>query len=107
VLAFYTSKKTVGKEKSGYNFAKIFPWFVIGFIVASVINTFIVLPAGTSSFLSQAGKFVIVMAMASIGLNTNVVKLVKSGAKPILLGFICWIVLSLTSLVVQYAVLKV
>jgi uncharacterized integral membrane protein (TIGR00698 family) len=106
-LAFYTSKKAVGKEKSGYNFEKIFPWFVIGFIVASVINTFIVLPAGTSSFLSQAGKFVIVMAMASIGLNTNVVKLVKSGAKPILLGFICWIVLSLTSLVVQYAVLKV
>jgi uncharacterized integral membrane protein (TIGR00698 family) len=107
VLAFYTSKKTVGKEKSGYNFAKIFPWFVIGFIVASVINTFIHMPAGTSGFLSQTGKFVIVMAMASIGLNTNVVKLVKNGGKPILLGFICWVVLSLTSLVVQYAVLKI
>ena len=45
--------------------------------------------------------------MASIGLNTNLIKLIKSGAKPILLGFICWVVLALTSLTVQYAVLKI
>jgi uncharacterized integral membrane protein (TIGR00698 family) len=112
VLAIYTSRKeagsnTSGKSKSGYSIAKIFPWFVLGFVAASVINTFIPMPHGVDSFLAQAGKFVIVMAMASIGLNTNVVKLIKSGAKPILLGFICWVVLSLTSLVVQFAVLKV
>jgi uncharacterized integral membrane protein (TIGR00698 family) len=111
VLALYTSRKeagrkTPGKSKGGYNFAKIFPWFVLGFLGASVINTFIPMPHGLDSFLAQAGKFVIVMAMASIGLNTNVVKLVKSGAKPILLGFICWAVLSLTSLGVQFAILK-
>ncbi len=51
--------------------------------------------------LAQIGKFIIVMAMASIGLNTNIVQLVKNGGKPILLGFICWFVLSVTSLVVQ------
>jgi uncharacterized membrane protein YadS len=54
----------------------------------------------------QAGKFVIVMAMAAIGLKTNDVKLVKSGGKPILLGFICWVVLSLTSFGVQLAILR-
>lgn len=112
VLAIYTSRKeagsnTSGKSKSGYSIAKIFPWFVLGFVAASVINTFIPMPHGVDSFLAQTGKFVIVMAMASIGLNTNVVKLVKSGAKPILLGFICWVVLSLTSLVVQFSVLRV
>ena len=107
VLAIYTSKKAAANEKGGYNIRKIFPWFVLGFIVTSVINTFTFLPAAVGSFLSQAGKFVIVMAMASIGLNTNIVKLVKSGTKPILLGFICWAVLALTSLFVQYAVLKV
>ncbi len=64
-------------------------------------------PNGMSGFLAQAGKFVIVMAMASIGLNTNLVKLLKSGTKPILLGLICWFVLSLTALGVQYAILKI
>jgi hypothetical protein len=101
VLAIYTSKKEAGSKKGSYNIVKIFPWFVLGFVVASVINTFVVLPSGMGSFLSQAGKFVIVMAMAAIGLNTNLVKLVKSGSKPILLGFLCWVVLAVTSLGVQ------
>jgi uncharacterized integral membrane protein (TIGR00698 family) len=107
VLAFYTSRKSTSEGKSGYNIVKIFPWFVLGFVAATVINTFVPMPSGVGSFLAQAGKFVIVMAMASIGLNTNIIKLVKSGAKPIILGFICWIVLSLTSLGVQYAILKI
>ncbi len=107
VLALYTSKKNAGKQKGSYNIAKIFPWFVLGFVAASVINTFVALPAGMSGFLSQAGKFVIVVAMAAIGLNTNLVKLVKSGGKPILLGFICWAVLALTSLGVQRLILHV
>ncbi|MDD4799185.1 MAG: YeiH family protein [Clostridia bacterium] len=107
VLALYTSKKTAGgKLGSGYSIAKIFPWFVLWFVAASVLNTFVPIPQGIGSFLAQAGRFVIVMAMASIGLNTNIVKLVKSGGKPILLGAICWVVLSLTSLGVQFAILK-
>ena len=107
VLAFYTSKKSSESQKGSYSIVKIFPWFVLGFVAASVINTFASLPVGMSGFLAQAGKFVIVMAMVSIGLNTNIVKLVKSGAKPILLGFICWAVLAVTSLAVQYTILKV
>jgi len=106
-LAFYTSKKPMNSGKESYNFAKIFPWFVLGFVAASIVNTFIPMPYGMGSFLAQAGKFVIVMAMVSIGLNTNIVSLIKSGGKPILLGFICWVALALTSLGVQYAVLKV
>lgn len=107
VLAIYTSRKDKGKQKGNYSLVKIFPWFVLGFIAASVINTFVVLPAGMGNFLSQAGKFVIVMAMAAIGLNTNLVKLIKSGGKPILLGAICWFVLSCTSLAVQHIILHI
>ncbi len=106
-LAFYTSNKSSESQKGSYSIVKIFPWFVLGFVAASVINTFVSLPVGMSGFLAQAGKFVIVMAMVSIGLNTNIVKLVKSGAKPILLGFICWVALAVTSLAVQYTILKV
>ena len=45
------------------------------------------------------------MAMAAIGLNTNIVKLVKNGGKPILMGLICWFALAITSLIVQYTIL--
>ena len=107
VLAIYTSHKAKGNQKGSYSLVKIFPWFVLGFIAASVINTFVALPVGMGSFLSQTGKFVIVMAMAAIGLNTNLVKLVKNGGKPILLGGICWAVLAVTSIAIQRLVLHV
>ena len=40
--------------------------------------------------MKQVSKFFIVMAMAAIGLNTDIVKLVKSGGKPIAMGLCCW-----------------
>ena len=46
-------------------------------------------------------KFFIVMAMAAIGINTDVVKLVKTGGKPILLGFCCWVGIACVSLGAQ------
>jgi uncharacterized membrane protein YadS len=107
LLALYISKKKMGTQQGGWHIVKIFPWFVLGFVMTCVVNTFIPMPSGLSGNLSQAGKFVIVMAMAAIGLNTNLAKLLKNGAKPILLGFICWAVLAGTSLAVQYAVLRV
>lgn len=51
--------------------------------------------------LKQLSKFFIVMAMAAIGMNTDVVKLVKTGAKPITLGFVCWIAITIVSLTLQ------
>jgi uncharacterized membrane protein YadS len=55
----------------------------------------------------KVGKFAIVMAMVSVGLNTNIVQLIKNGVKPILLGFTCWVVLALTSLGVQHFIMGI
>lgn len=107
VLAFYISIRKTQNSESSYKLSKIFPWFVLGFMAASIISTFLPIPAEAGSLLVQIGKFVIVMAMAAIGLNTNIVKLIKNGWKPILLGLGCWTALSITSLIVQYTVLKI
>ncbi len=100
-LALYISGKNKTGNGSDYKFSKIFPWFVLGFIVASVISTFLPMPAEAGRLLAKTGKFMIVMAMAAIGLKTNMIKLVKNGWKPILLGSGCWIVLSVTSFIAQ------
>jgi uncharacterized membrane protein YadS len=42
------------------------------------------------------------MAMAAIGLNTDVVKLVRTGGKPILMGFCCWVAIAAVSLGMQH-----
>ncbi|WP_285944920.1 putative sulfate exporter family transporter [Thomasclavelia cocleata] len=51
--------------------------------------------------VKELSKFFIVMAMGAIGLNTNIVKLVKSGGKPILLGFSCWVAITGVCLLMQ------
>jgi uncharacterized integral membrane protein (TIGR00698 family) len=81
---------------------KIFPWFVLLFLLASIITTVLPIPAAVVSFLKSASKFFIVMAMAAIGLNTDLVKLVKTGGKPIFMGGCCWVAIAVVSLSVQH-----
>lgn len=42
------------------------------------------------------------MAMAAIGLSSNIIKLIKTGGKPIVLGASCWIGITLVSLALQH-----
>ena len=57
-------------------------------MLASVVTTLFQLPAAVTAPLKELSKFFIIMAMAAIGLNTNIVHLVRTGGKPILL-YVC------------------
>ncbi len=91
------SESTGGK----FSMAKIFPWFILWFVAASIITTVFNLQSEITSPLKWLSKFFIITAMSAIGLNTNIVELVKKGGKPILLGFICWLCVSGVSLLIQ------
>ena len=103
VLALLRARK---EKNSGSSFSlkKIFPMFILYFILASVITTAAV-SAGVSGDvftpLKDLSKFLIILAMSAIGLNTNIVKLIKTGAKPLLLGFACWVGITGVSLLMQ------
>lgn len=109
VLTFVRMRKE--KAASGVNLKKVFPIFILYFVLASVITTIATsVLTGSAldtanaifSFLKQLSKFFIVMAMAAIGLNTDIVKLVKTGGKPILMGFTCWVCITAVSLLMQH-----
>ncbi|GAB1481837.1 YeiH family protein [Treponema sp.] len=124
VLAIYTARAANKKTETGaedgevgaiegagpvagvaagtFNLVKIFPWFVIGFVIAALMNSFLPLPTGLPHLLSQSGKFMIVMAMAAIGFSTNLKSLISGGWKPILLGSVCWVAVAVVSLLVQH-----
>lgn len=102
VLAFIRTRK---EKSSGakVDLKKIFPFFILWFIAASAITTLCTALGWTWTtpvfdFCKNASKFMIVLAMAAIGLNTNVVKLIKTGGKPILMGACCWLGIIIVSL---------
>lgn len=100
VLAIYTSKKVQNKN-TNYSLIKVFPWFVLGFIAAALINTFLPITEQISTSLVTLGKFMIIMAMTAIGLNTDLKKLITNGLRPLCLGLSCWFAVAAISLIVQ------
>lgn len=101
IFAVLTAKKKQSAGQS-FNLKKIFPFFILWFVVASIVNTIGVLPAELTHGLGAFGKFCIIWAMAAIGLNTNLMALIKNGLKPIILGLCCWFGVAIVSLIVQH-----
>jgi uncharacterized membrane protein YadS len=66
------------------------------------MNTSGWIPADVGQGLAQTGKFLIIMAMTAIGLNTRIQTLIHNGIKPIVLGLSCWLVIAAVSLAAQY-----
>lgn len=89
------------KQNSNFNFMKVFPWFVVGFLAAAIINSTGWIPSQISSTLAQTGKFFIIMAMAAIGLNTNLRAFIKASPRALILGASTWLAVMLSSLGVQ------
>ncbi|MDR3596811.1 MAG: YeiH family protein [Clostridium sp.] len=99
ILALYRSKKNT---TTTVNFSKIFPWFILFFLLAAVISTVFNITPSITKPLSNGGKFFITMAMGAIGLNTNIIKLVKTSGKPIIIGLCCWISIAFIGLIMQH-----
>ena len=91
------------------DFKKIFPFFILYFVLASVFTTIAVqcgVPGSVFSPMKTISKFFIIMAMGAIGLNTNIVKLIKTGGNPLVMGFFCWVLIASVSLLLQ-SILKI
>lgn len=107
VLAIVRAKKSAkdsGKAE-GFSLKRAFPMFILYFVIASIITTICIqagIDADVFAPLKELSKFFIIMAMAAIGLNSNVVQLAKSGGRPLLLGGCCWIGITVVSLVMQH-----
>ena len=105
ILALWRTRKEEKEDGGSVSIRSIFPFFILYFILASVITTVAVsMGADVSLFnpVKELSKFFIVMAMAAIGLNTDLIKLVKTGGKPLVMGLACWAGITGVSLLMQH-----
>lgn len=75
-----------------------FPWFVIGFIAVIGFNSFDLLPHQDRAVLIQATTFLLSVALAAMGLETDIRKLRAEGLRPLLLGAGAWLFIAAFSL---------
>ena len=94
-----------GTQTAKFSLKRAFPMFILYFVIAAIITTVCVhmgVDAAVFQPLKELSKFMIIMAMAAIGLNSNVIQLIKTGGKPIIVGASCWCGITVVSLIMQH-----
>jgi uncharacterized integral membrane protein (TIGR00698 family) len=67
------------------------PWFVLGFIALVGVNSVIAVPAEAKAGIVTTTTFLLSMALAAMGLETDIAKLRAKGLRPLLLGFAAFV----------------
>ena len=81
---------------------RLVPGFLIGFLVMAVARSVGMVPAPIADRMAPVAAYLIAVAMAGIGLSTDLPALRRTGPRPLLLGGVLWLVVSATSLGIQH-----
>jgi uncharacterized integral membrane protein (TIGR00698 family) len=82
---------------------RIVPWFILWFLVAALVNSTGIVPAGWHDGIARTAIFLISVALAGIGVQTQLPRVLRAGPRPLALGFVLWIAVALSSLAIQRA----
>ncbi|MBV1819054.1 putative sulfate exporter family transporter [Anaerosalibacter bizertensis] len=89
----HESNESVGKVV-----LRVFPWFILIFIIMALLNTIGVFPESTAPFIKKLSKFLVTTALAGVGFKINFKDLFTKGIKPIMLGGCTWLGLCISSM---------
>ena len=91
--------QTVGEGKK-VSIMKIIPWFIGGFLLLAIANSVGLIPLGVSNIMKTLSKFLMVSALAAIGLGTSLADFKKAGLSPMFYGITIDTLVTLTALIV-------
>ena len=93
------SRETVGDK---VRFTTLFPWFILFFVLLSLVNSVGLIPAALSAHAKAISKFLMVAALAAIGLNTSYHEMKKAGIAPMLHGFVISLLVVIVAISVEW-----
>lgn len=92
-----------GGKRPPIQFKKIFPFFIIFFLMMVALRSFGIIPEAIVPAISNTSRFAMVMALSAIGMKTSFGEIKEIGPKPMILGFIMDTLVVFVSLGVIYA----
>jgi uncharacterized integral membrane protein (TIGR00698 family) len=88
-LGVLAARKSTSTEAVG---AKVpMPWFVLGFIAVMLFNSVVTVAPAIKSVVVPSTTFLLSMALAAMGLETDIYKLKAKGLRPLLLAAAAWL----------------
>lgn len=87
------------RHRSGTSSARApMPWFVLGFIAMIALNSVVTIPPEAKSVIVSVTTFLLTMALAAMGLETDIAKLYAKGLRPLAVGAVASVFISVLSL---------
>lgn len=80
----------------------IIPYFILGFLIMVGLNSAGIFSPTTSNLLKNISKFLMVAALAAIGLNTKFNQMKKAGINPMIHGFVISLLVVIVAISVEY-----
>ncbi len=77
---------------------QIVPWFLIAFVAIVIVNSVGVIPEMMTNVLSETSRWLLVAAIAALGVKTSFQALGSVGLKPIMLIVICTLIIAVAHL---------
>ena len=101
IVLFYAVRRVAESRRSGdVDWRRVVPWFVLWFLVAALLNTFGAIPSVVHGPLSAFALFLIVVALAGVGLGADFARMRAAGWRPLVLGGLLWILIAASSLAI-------
>jgi uncharacterized integral membrane protein (TIGR00698 family) len=80
---------------------RAFPWFIVFFLLASAARSIGLVGAGATPAITHAGLILTTVAMAAVGLSSDLREMRATGPRPLLLGALVWFTVASVSLGTQ------
>ena len=101
IALWYTKKILINRREKGakVDIARAFPWFLFGYFIMAGLNTLGYFSAAGVNGFNTAGRFLILLGLAGIGLNTDIMSFRNVGLKPLFIGLLGSLVVVVCSIV--------
>lgn len=105
VIALGEASARLGLTGDGERLRPPFPWFLVGFLALAGFNSLVAVPREVAAPIGVVATFLLSMAMAAMGMHTDISRLRARGLRPIALGLLASLFISGFSLIMVRLVL--
>lgn len=100
IFSFISGRQGQRRTAGRFRLGKLVPWFLVGFLLASVLRTTGVFSPALGDSINAWGRYAVVAALTGVGLGTDLREMRQVSWQPMVLGVGAWLVMACASLFV-------
>ncbi len=101
LVGFYAWKR-IAAGGGAVDWKAVFPWFILWFLAAAACASFGIVPAAWQDPIQRTALFAIVVALAGVGLSSDLERIRSAGLPPLALGAVLWVAIATSSLLIAH-----